>query len=214
MLRYSIELFCQLCYIYYMSKDTKQRIYKYVLETKVNLGYPPTYREIASALDLKSVSTVSYHVDKLVEDGLLTSEFSKNRSLAVANTISDAEMVPLVGEVSAGTGMLATENIEDHYPLPTDLFCKGEKFLLRVNGDSMIDVGIFHGDFVVVRKQPYCAVGEIAVVLWENEATIKTIACIAPLILHPENKSMSDFEIPQKDNPVILGKVVGCIKKY
>lgn len=178
-------------------------------------GFPPTVREIGAHIGVKSTSTVYYYLEKLKKDGKITQQDNKNRAITVPNAVkSKATILPLVGDISAGTGILAVENIEGYYPVPQDMF-KGESlFMLKVKGESMINVGIDDGDYVIVNKQSVAEIGEIVVAFWNDVATVKTLVSVSPFVLHPENNFMQDISLSESDNPQILGKVVGCIKKF
>lgn len=191
-------------------------IYNYLQEFIDDNGFPPSVREIATKFDIKSTSTVHYYLEKMKTQGLIEYAENKKRAMVVnRKNRAQANFVPLVGNVSAGTGILAQENIEGEFPLPENLFVGDGLYMLRVEGDSMKNVGIYDGDFVVVRQQNDVDIGEIAVVLWQDKATIKTLKATAPeLILHPENETMDDIVIPPTDTPSIIGKVVGCIKLF
>lgn len=191
-------------------------IYNYLQQFINENGFPPSVREIAAKFNIKSTSTVHYYLEKMKSGGLILQEDNKKRAVAInrKNRVQ-ANFVPLVGNVSAGLGILAQENIEGEFPLPQSMFAGSDLFLLRVEGDSMINAGIANGDFVIVKKQETALCGEIAVVLWQEKATIKRIKSTETnLILHPENDTMEDIVIAPDENPMILGKVVGTIKKF
>ena len=196
--------------------DKLDRIYTFLQDFIDENGYPPSVREIAAKFNMKSTSTVHYYLEKLKSCGLILHAQNKKRAVVVNGKNRDqTNFVPLVGNVSAGKGILAQENIEGEFPLPQNLFTGPNLYMLRVEGDSMVNAGIDDGDFVVVRKQDDLQIGEIGVVLWQDKATIKRLKQTAPdLVLHPENDAMSDIVIPPTDNPSIIGKVVGCIKKF
>lgn len=191
-------------------------IYNYLRDYIDNNGYPPTVREIADQFNIKSTSTVHYYLEKLKTSGMIDNvAANKKRAISVMSNRTPANYVKLVGNVSAGTGILAVENVEGEFPLPKDIFAGEELFMLRVEGESMIRAGIDDGDMVVIHKQNAANVGEIVLVYWEEKATIKRLVATHPnLVLHPENDAMNDIVIPHTDSPIILGKVVGCIKKF
>ncbi len=191
-------------------------IYGYIQNYIDNYGYPPTVREIATEFSIKSTSTVHYYIEKLKASGLIEGvEPNKKRALSISSNRAQANYVKLVGDVSAGQGILAVENIEGEFPLPRDIFSGEQLFMLRVDGDSMIDAGIHNGDMVVVRKQDDVDIGEIALVFWQEKATIKRLVAKTPnMVLHPENSTMQDIVIAPDECPAILGKVVGCIKRF
>ena len=191
-------------------------IYNYLQQFIDDNGYPPSVREIAEKFNIKSTSTVHYYLEKLKASGMIAHTQNKKRAVVLnGKNRVQTNFVPLVGNVSAGQGILAQENVEGEFPLPQNWFTGSELYLLRVEGDSMIKAGIFDGDYVVVRKQDNAEIGEIAVALWQGQATIKRLKAVTPnLVLHPENDSMQDIVILPEDNPTSIGKVVGCIKKF
>lgn len=192
-----------------------QEIYNYIETFTEDNNYPPSVREIAERFNIKSTSTVHYYLEKLRNDGLIKQDGKKKRSVSLNKVRAKSNYIPLVGTISAGQGILATENIEGEYPLPQDFFSSGDLYMLRVEGDSMINVGINNGDYVIVHKQDSADLGEIVVALWQNTATVKRLKATYPhLVLHPENYDMDDIIIRADENPTIIGKVVGCIKKF
>ena len=192
-----------------------EEIYEYIKSFIDENNFPPSVREIGEKFSIKSTSTVHYYLEKLRERGLITQDANKKRAFSVKQNRSQSNYVPLVGNVSAGTGILAIENIEGEFPLPQDMFMGKDLFMLRVEGDSMIEAGIADGDFVIVHSQNDAETNEIVVVLWQDKATVKRLRAVSPnLVLHPENSEMEDIVISPDENPTILGKVVGCIKKF
>ena len=200
-----------------MKKGDKrlEEIYEYIKNFIDDNSFPPSVREIGEKFSIKSTSTVHYYLEKLREKGLITQDANKKRAFSLRQTRSPSNYVPLVGNVSAGKGILAVENIEGEFPLPQDIFMGKDLFMLRVEGDSMIEAGISDGDYVIIHSQSDADIGEIVVVLWQDKATVKRLQAVTPnLVLHPENSEMSDIIISPDENPTILGKVVGCIKKF
>ena len=185
-------------------------------------GYPPTVREIGDAVKLSSSSTVHAHLKSLEERGYIQREAVLTRAIKIVSRatgsvaarageiVRQVQSVPILGTVAAGKPLLATEDIEDYFPLPTD-FISGDGFILHVKGDSMIEDGIRHGDYVVVRRQANAENGETVVALIEGEATVKRFykepTCVR---LQPANSAMQPFYV---ENAEILGKVVGVIRK-
>lgn len=195
-------------------------VYEFIKSYLSSHGYPPTVRDIGNALNIKSTASVHGYIDRLISQGKLLREDNLNRAISIPRDESFFEdratvNVPLLGAVSAGLGILATQNIDGYYPLPKDMFSGDQLYMLRVNGDSMIEVGICNNDFVVVRKQEDASNNEIVVALFDDVATIKRLLkkndC---LVLHPENSTMNDIIVPKDHSPTILGVVVGCIKKF
>lgn len=200
-----------------MKKGDKrvQEIYQYITAFIDANGFPPSIREIAKEFSIKSTSTVHYYLEKLANMGLINQDANRKRAVTLNKSRSKSNYIPLVGNVSAGQGILAIENIEGEFPLPQDIFGGNDLFMLRIDGTSMIDAGINDGDIVVVHSQNSADINEIVVVLWQDRATVKRLRATTPqLILHPENDEMSDIIIDYQDNPTILGKVIGCIKKF
>ena len=185
-------------------------------------GYPPSVREIGEAVGLNSPSTVHNHLNTLQKMGFLRRDPTKPRALEVRfDTNSDVAMerrpsrhVPLIGEVAAGTGLLAQQNVEDLIPLPTDFTGEGELFMLRVRGDSMIDAGILDGDFVVARQQQTADNGDIVVAgIPGDEATVKTFKKSGNKItLVPANPTM-DPMVFTSDEVSVFGKVVTVMRR-
>lgn len=172
-------------------------------------GYPPSVREIGKGVGLKSTKAVKYHLDKLVTKGQLTRKSYQARTLELKQK---SQGLPLVGRIAAGEPILAVENIEDHISLD-DQFdgC----FLLKVTGDSMKQAGIFNNDFVIVKPQKTVDNGEIVVALIEDEATVKRFYRENnQIVLKPENPDYSNIIVDETKNFMIIGIVVGVLKKY
>lgn len=161
--------------------DRQKQILDLILETVNRRGYPPSVREIGEAVGLSSPSTVHSHLSALVEGGYLRRDPSKPRAIEVVDSGEQTDLrrapvrdVPLVGRIAAGSPILAEEDIEEIFPLPTELVGNDPVFMLRVQGDSMIGAGIFDGDMVVVRRQPEARNGELVAALIDGEeATVK-----------------------------------------
>jgi repressor LexA len=185
-------------------------------------GYPPSVREIGEAVGLSSPSTVHAHLAALQDKGYLRRDPSKPRAIEIAlepTTGAAVERrpvrhVPLVGDVAAGTGVLAAEHVEELLPLPADLTGEGELFMVRVRGESMIDAGIFEGDYVVVRAQPVADNGDVVVAgIPGEEATVKTfLRKRGKVILRPANPTMDDMTFDPADVQ-IYGKVVTLLRR-
>lgn len=186
-------------------------------------GYPPSVREIGEAVGLTSSSTVHTHLRNLQALGYLKRDPTKPRALEVRYDASSGAAVdkgkvrhvPLVGDVAAGTNVLAHENIEELLPLPEDFTGTGQLFMLRVRGDSMIDSGILDGDYVVVRQQSEAAKGDIVVAgIPGEEATVKTFSRKgSKIVLVPSNKRLSPMEF-SADQVTVFGKVVTVLRRY
>jgi repressor LexA len=185
-------------------------------------GYPPSVREIGEAIGLSSSSTVHAHLAALQDKGYLVRDPTKPRAIEVlleAESGAAVERrpvrhVPLVGDVAAGTGVLAAENIEETVPMPEDFTGDGTIFMLRVRGESMIEAGIFDGDYVVVRQQPDADPGDIVIAgLPEEEATVKTfLRRRGKVVLRPENSTMEEMVFDPADI-AIYGKVVSLLRR-
>jgi repressor LexA len=185
-------------------------------------GYPPSVREIGEAVGLSSSSTVHAHLEALQEKGFLRRDPTKPRAMElVYESGSGAAIerrpvrhVPLVGDVAAGTGVLAHENIEETIPIPEDFSGAGQLFMVRVHGDSMVDAGILDGDYVVVRQQADADAGEIVVAgIPGEEATVKTfLRRRGKIVLRPENPTMSEMVFEPGD-VTIYGKVVSLLRR-
>lgn len=181
-------------------------------------GYPPSVREIGEAVGLASSSTVHGHLERLEKKGYIRRDPTKPRAIEIldnsgmSNDESGIVRVPLIGKVTAGTPITAIENTEEYYPLPAAMVKNSEVYMLTIQGDSMIESGIFDGDYVIVRKQETANNGEIVVAMTdEEEATVKRFYKEKNHIrLQPENSSMEPIIL---NNATILGKVIGVIRQ-
>ncbi|CDN43134.1 LexA repressor [Paenibacillus sp. P22] len=204
-----------------MSKvsNRQQAILDFIKNEVRDKGYPPSVREIGEAVGLASSSTVHGHLDRLEKKGLIRRDPTKPRAIEILDG-DDAAMlpfpvsisrVPVVGKVTAGVPIMATENIEEYFPLPADYVGDHEVFMLSVVGESMIEAGIHNGDYVIVRQQPSASNGDIVVAMTEDdEATVKTFYKERDHIrLQPENASMEPIRLK---NVTILGKVIGLFR--
>jgi len=185
-------------------------------------GYPPSVREIGQAVGLTSSSTVHTHLTTLQRQGYLRRDPTKPRAIEVRYDTNSgiaidrrpARHVPLVGEVAAGTDVLAEENIQELLPLPEDFTGEGQLFMLRVRGDSMIDAGILDGDYVVVRQQKEADKGDVVVAgIPGGEATVKTYSRRgAKILLTPSNPTMVPMTFTP-DEVDLYGKVVTVLRR-
>lgn len=194
--------------------DNQQRILEYIKSEIQTKGYPPSVREIANAVGLKSTSTVHGHLTRLEKKGLLHRDAMKPRAMEVIgdpNFLRNATTaIPVVGRVTAGQPILAEENIEEYIPIPDAMLGDGEHFILLVKGESMIQAGIMDGDYVVVRKQQEARNGDIVVAMIEDSATVKRFYKEhGHFRLQPENPTMAPI---YTDQVVILGKVVSLYR--
>jgi repressor LexA len=202
--------------------DRQQEILVFIERTVGERGYPPSVREIGNAVGLASPSTVHSHLDTLQRLGYLRRDPTKPRAIEVtADTASGTTAerrptrhVPLVGDVAAGVGVLAQEQVEELVPLPADFTGDGELFMLRVRGDSMIDAGILDGDYVVARVQRTAHNGEIVVAgIPGDEATVKTYTKRGNTVtLLPANERLAPMPFHPND-VVIYGRVVTVLRK-
>lgn len=193
----------------------QQDILKYIQYATREQGYPPSVREIGKAVGLSSSSTVHGHLAQLEEKGYIRRDPTKPRAIEVLDTDSLANRqrmihVPLMGRITAGEPILATENIEEVLPLPYDLVRFEDVFMLTVTGNSMIDAGINNGDYVIIKQQPSAENGDIVAALLDDEATIKRFfkekECVR---LQPENPKYAPIFTKEV---IILGKVVGLYR--
>ena len=190
----------------------QQQIYDYIIAFTDEHGYPPSVREIGEYVGLKSPSTVHFHLKGLQSAGLITQAAGKTRAISINDdNLPKKDQVPVVGNVAAGSPILAQECIEDYLTFDTDGLT-GEHFALRVRGESMLYAGILPDDLVIVHQQQDARNGEIVVAMIEDEATVKTLQRKnGHTLLLPENP---DYEPIDGDNAEILGKVVAVVRKY
>jgi repressor LexA len=206
--------------------EKQQKILDFVNKHVTEKGYPPSVREICKAVGFKSTSTVHCYIRRLEKEGLIKKDPSKPRALKVIKKdieydtrnsgfhFSAREMVnvPIVGRVTAGQPVLAVENIEDTFPMPADVVNNADAFMLKVDGDSMIEAGILNNDLILVRQQSTAVNGDIVVALIGDEATVKTFYREKDHIrLQPENQYLEPIIV--KDNVSVIGKVIGVFRK-
>lgn len=199
--------------------DRQKQILELIYETVQRRGYPPSVREIGEAVGLSSPSTVHSHLSALVEGGYLRRDATKPRAIEVIDSGGDGELrrapvrdVPLVGRIAAGSPILAEEDIEEIFPLPTELVGNEPVIMLRVQGDSMINAGIFDGDLVVVRRQPDAQNGElVAALINGEEATVKRFRREGDrVLLIAENPAYEPIVLTA--GVEIVGKVVAVLR--
>ena len=200
----------------------RREILEFIAAQLRERGYPPSVREIGEAVGLTSSSTVHTHLTTLQKQGYLRRDPTKPRAIEVrwdANSGAAIERrparhIPLVGEVAAGTNVLAQENVEELLPLPEDFTGEGQLFMLKVRGDSMIDAGIFDGDFVVVRQQEEAVKGDVVVAgIPGEEATVKTYGRKGnKVVLNPANPRLEPMVFDPRDVQ-IYGKVVTVLRR-
>jgi len=191
-------------------------VYEYLKNYIDENSFPPTVREISNALGITSTSTVFYYLEKLQSQGKILRSDNKNRAITLVNTDNvHISNVPLVGSVCASDGILAVENIEGYYSLPSEI-CKGDNvFLLKVKGDSMIGAGINENDVLIVRKQNTAENGKIVVALIDEIATVKRLVIEKNgAYLRPENDLYEDIKFDRVSQINIQGVVVGSYRKF
>ncbi|MGL4484346.1 MAG: transcriptional repressor LexA [Anaerovoracaceae bacterium] len=214
------------------TEERQKKILEYMKKEILEKGYPPTVREICAALNVKSTSTVHKDISMLEKAGNIVKDPAKPRALMIkegnkrvmpggamhsdiAIDRADVVDVPVVGQIAAGTPILAEENIDDTFPVPERYVGKGTNFMLTVRGESMIDAGIFDGDYILVQQDNTANNGEIVVAMvdgFESEATVKTFYKEDGHIrLQPENSSMSPIIV---NDVTILGKVKGVFRYF
>jgi repressor LexA len=202
--------------------DRQRQVLEFIDAEVRRRGYPPSVREIGDAVGLSSSSTVHAHLAALQDKGFLKRDPTKPRAIEVCFESGSGAVVerrpvrhvPLVGDVAAGTGVLAAEHIEETLPLPEDFTGEGNVFMLRVRGESMIDAGILDGDYVVVRQQPSADPGDTVVAgIPGEEATVKTyLRRRGKVVLRPENPTMDELVFDPTE-VTIYGKVVSLLRR-
>ena len=201
------------------SEEKLKKIYNYLSSYIKNNGYPPSYREISDATDVKSTNSVKKYIDMLEDKGMIKKEATKNRSIQIISDTKDTDMfsntisIPVVGQVTAGIPILAQENITDNIVISSSFFGTSNTiFMLKVSGDSMIDADIHDGDYIVVKQQSTAENGEIVVAMLDGFATVKSFYkekdCIR---LQPQNIA---YEPIRSKDIVVLGTVIGLIRKF
>lgn len=198
--------------------SSKQKeILEFMKKEILSKGYPPAVREICEAVHLKSTSSVHAHLETLEKNGYIRRDPAKPRAIEIVDdcfNLSRREIVniPIVGTVTAGQPILAVENIEGYFPIPTDYMPNTETFMLKVKGESMINAGIFDGDYIIVQRQSHAQNGDFVVALIEDSVTVKTFYkekdCYR---LQPENDYMSPIIVPEVE---ILGKIIGLFRRF
>ena len=194
--------------------DNQQRILDFIKSEIQQKGYPPSVREIANAVGLKSTSTVHGHLQRLEKRGLLHRDAMKPRAMEVVGdpnfVRSGTTAVPVIGRVTAGLPILAEENLEEYVALPDVMLGDGEHFILLVRGDSMIEAGILDGDYIIVRRQQEANNGDIVVAMIDDSATVKRFYKEnGHFRLQPENSAMEPI---YADEVIVLGKVISLYR--
>lgn len=197
--------------------DKQQEILEYMKEQILSKGYPPSVREICTAVHLKSTSSVHSHLETLEKNGYIRRDPTKPRAIEIVDdtfnlTRRELVNVPILGKVAAGQPLLANDNINGYFPLPPEYVNNKQTFMLTVQGESMINAGIFDGDLVLVEQTSVAQNGEIIVALIEDSATVKTFYKEKDYIrLQPENDSMDPIIVQEC---MIMGKVIGLYRKF
>lgn len=192
-------------------------ILEYIKEQILHHGYPPAVREICAAVNLKSTSSVHAHLETLEKNGYIKRDPTKPRAIEIIDdefnmTRRDMVNVPVIGTITAGAPILATENIEGYFPVLADNLPSGDMFMLHVKGESMINAGILDGDRVIIRMQPDASNGDMVAALIDDSATVKTFYKEDGHIrLQPENDFMDPIIV---DDCRILGKVVALYRQF
>ncbi len=195
----------------------QQEILDYIKQEILNKGYPPAVREICEAVHLKSTSSVHSHLETLEKNGYIRRDPTKPRAIEIIDenfNLARREVVnvPLIGNVAAGQPLLAVENIENYFPIPSEFLPNAEIFMLHVQGESMINVGILDGDNILVQRQSTARNGEMVVALVEDSATVKTFYKEdGHYRLQPENDTMEPIIVEYCQ---ILGKVIGVFRFF
>ncbi|MDO4170646.1 MAG: transcriptional repressor LexA [Lachnospiraceae bacterium] len=195
--------------------NKQSEILEYIKSQILEKGYPPAVREICKAVNLKSTSSVHSHLETLEKNGYIRRDPTKPRAIEIIDdtfnlTRREVSNIPIVGRVAAGQPLLAQEYIEDYFTVPTSFLPNKESFMLTVHGDSMVNVGIFNGDYVLVETCSTASNGEIVVALVEDEATVKTFYKEDGYYrLQPENDYMEPIIVSDVS---ILGKVIGVFR--
>ncbi len=193
----------------------QQQIYDYILAFTDSHGYPPSVREIAEAVQLKSPSTVHFHMKGLREMGLISQAEGKTRAISITDgSHNRRDQVPLLGSVAAGAPILAEECIEEYLTFDTNGLT-GEHFALRVRGESMLEAGILPGDLVVVHRQESFRNYDVVVALFENEATVKTLMRReGKTWLMPENDDTETYQPIDGTHAELIGRVIAVVRRY
>ena len=195
----------------------QKEILEYIKQEIQKKGYPPAVREICEAVHLKSTSSVHSHLETLEKNGYIRRDPTKPRAIEIMDdtfnlTRREVVNVPMVGRVAAGEPILATENVENYFPIPAEFMPNEKTFMLKVKGESMINAGIFDGDNILVKQQSTASNGDMVVALVEDSATVKTFYKEeGHYRLQPENDTMDPIIVEQVD---ILRKVFGVFRFF
>lgn len=197
--------------------DKQREILEYIKAEILNKGYPPAVREICEAVKLKSTSSVHAHLETLEKNGYIRRDPTKPRAIEIVDenfNLTRREMVhvPIVGRVAAGEPILAVENIENYFPIPAEFMPNEQTFILQVQGESMVNVGILDGDYILVEQQTTANDGDMVVALVDDSATVKTFYKENGYYrLQPENDFMEPIIV---SDVMIMGKVIGTFRFF
>ncbi len=198
----------------------QQEILEFIKESILNRGYPPAVREICEAVHLKSTSSVHSHLETMEKNGYIRRDPTKPRAIEIIDdnfnlTRRELVNVPIVGTVTAGEPILAVENIEGYFPISPEFLKNKQTFMLKVKGESMINAGIFSGDYILVEETLIASDGEIVVALVEDSVTVKRFYKEDGYFrLQPENDAMEPIVVPQNTPFSIVGKVIGLFRIF
>ena len=197
--------------------EKQKEILAYIKSEILNKGYPPAVRDICEAVHLKSTSSVHSHLETLEKNGYIRKDPTKPRAIEIIDdafnlTRRETVHVPILGRVAAGEPLLAVENIENYFPIPLEFMPNADTFILQVQGESMVNAGIFDGDYVLIQQQAHAANGEMVVALVDDSATVKTFYKEdGHYRLQPENDHMEPIIVEQVE---ILGKIIGTMRFF
>ena len=197
--------------------DKQSQILEYIKSEIFNKGYPPSVRDICQAVNLKSTSSVHSHLETLEKNGYIRRDPTKPRTIEIIDdnfnlVRREVVNVPMVGTVAAGQPILAIENIDNYFPIPSEYMPNEETFMLKVKGESMINAGILDGDNILVKRQNTAKNGDMVVALVDDSATVKTFYKENGHIrLQPENDNMDPIIVPTCE---IIGKVFGVFRFF
>ena len=197
--------------------DKQSQILEYIKSEILNKGYPPSVRDICQAVNLKSTSSVHSHLETLEKNGYIRRDPTKPRTIEILDdnfnlVRREVVNVPMVGTVAAGQPILAIENIDNYFPIPSEYMPNEETFMLKVKGESMINAGILDGDNILVKRQKTARNGDMVVALVDDSATVKTFYKENGHIrLQPENDYMDPIILPEVE---IIGKVFGVFRFF
>ncbi|MDD6797229.1 MAG: transcriptional repressor LexA [Bacteroides sp.] len=193
----------------------QSEILEYIKNQILNKGYPPSVRDICEAVNLKSTSSVHAHLETLEKNGYIRRDPTKPRAIEIIDdnfnlTRREVVNVPLIGQVAAGQPILAVENVTNYFPIPAEYLPNEDTFMLKVKGDSMVNMGIYEDDMIIVKRQQTARNGEVIVALVDDSATVKRFYKEdGHYRLQPENDFMEPIIV---DNVEIIGKVIGLIR--